>query len=276
VNIDENKGITFGGTLSAKEFIRYNFYHSKKFIILYFWLILLMSLGFLGIKFSGQGIALTLIGSLITVVIGIPIFCIVIYFRARKEFNSDQLIKSEIQYVANDDGINQKRGKSNSYFEWNDIISSYEDKELFRLYVSKNKAIIIPKRYFSSEEDLLLFKRLITKHLNLKKANSKRNKLIKMITSITLVAMVLSSFLFPQLLIRSHLLLTGDFSEGFTIKIKNTEEQHHNYEGTIYYIEGWSRECFAGIPCNYVVVKKHPLGFHTIVASGITGSWKNE
>ncbi|WP_083270565.1 YcxB family protein [Bacillus marinisedimentorum] len=53
--------------------------------------------------------------------------------------------------------------------EWGDISVAKEDKDMFRLYVSKNKAIILLKRFFDSNDQKNVFKTLIKKNLESKK-----------------------------------------------------------------------------------------------------------
>jgi YcxB-like protein len=71
------------------------------------------------------------------------------------------LIKNEFTYTFSENGINQKRGRSITYIEWNNIISIREYPPMFLIYVSINKAIVIPKRFFETNEEIKLFKKII-------------------------------------------------------------------------------------------------------------------
>ena len=94
-------------------------------------------------------------------------------FRIRREYKSDRLIKNEIRYMITNDGINQQVKSSNSHLEWNDFIATFEHKDMFRLYISKHKAIVLPKRYFSSNEDRIYFKHIVEKNMPSKKVKWK-------------------------------------------------------------------------------------------------------
>lgn len=70
-------------------------------------------------------------------------------------------MKQEIRYVANKDGLTQTKGVSKVHYEWDDLISAYEYKDLFRVHVSKFLAIVLPKRFFKNDDDISEFRRLI-------------------------------------------------------------------------------------------------------------------
>lgn len=70
-------------------------------------------------------------------------------------------MRSEITYIFGDDGIHQKRINSNSYYDWDDIRSIYEYRDMYLLYVSKYNAIILPKRFFETENKRDLFKKVV-------------------------------------------------------------------------------------------------------------------
>ncbi|WP_399207852.1 YcxB family protein [Sutcliffiella rhizosphaerae] len=69
-------------------------------------------------------------------------------------------------YTFNDDSIIQKRGKSRNFIEWSEILVVHERKEMFQLYISKNKAILLNKGFFSSLNDKTQFKKIMTEHIN--------------------------------------------------------------------------------------------------------------
>ncbi|WP_369414031.1 YcxB family protein [Gracilibacillus salinarum] len=75
-------------------------------------------------------------------------------------------------YTINNNGINQQVGRSNVFINWNDIVKGYEHKEMFCLYISSSKAILLPKRYFASNDDKLVFKKLVRQNTNKVKLKS--------------------------------------------------------------------------------------------------------
>ncbi|MEH7388594.1 YcxB family protein, partial [Bacillus sp. JJ1521] len=90
-----------------------------------------------------------------------------------KAFKNDPLIKNEITYEINDKGISQKLSGAIAKIEWKDILLAIEEKDMFRLYVSKNKAIILPFGFFNSTEEINILKRLIRGNMKAKKVKLK-------------------------------------------------------------------------------------------------------
>jgi hypothetical protein len=158
------------GTLTYNDYKKHNSYHIKKMVIGYFFFafFILICMGLL--RVSGP---LYLIIPFISVIAGIIagsitlLLAIGIRIRGRKEFKSDTLITNEIKYTINNNGINQEiNSKSNAFIKWEEILKGYEHGNMLRLYISRNKAIILPKRFFRSNDDLITFKKIIRNNLN--------------------------------------------------------------------------------------------------------------
>lgn len=96
-----------------------------------------------------------------------------IFLRIRKEYNSDRMIKSELSYTINKEGIKQKIRRSTTYYEWEDIFKVCEKRDMFLVYVSRNKAILLPKRYFNLDDEIVTFKNLVRDRLTEKKIKIK-------------------------------------------------------------------------------------------------------
>ncbi|MGD6993905.1 YcxB family protein [Sutcliffiella horikoshii] len=83
---------------------------------------------------------------------------VVINFRSVKEYKSDKLMQNEVFLTISEDGIEQKRRKAEAFWEWDDILSIHEQKEMFLFYVSKNKAVLLPKSFMVNHEMIKLRK----------------------------------------------------------------------------------------------------------------------
>ncbi|WP_404460582.1 YcxB family protein [Sutcliffiella horikoshii] len=83
---------------------------------------------------------------------------IVINFRSAKEYKSDKLMQNEVFLTISEDGIQQKRRKAEAFWEWDDILSIHEQKDMFLFYVSKNKAVLLPKSFMVNHEMIKLRK----------------------------------------------------------------------------------------------------------------------
>ncbi|WP_066190353.1 YcxB family protein [Gracilibacillus timonensis] len=173
--MSEYQEIHASGTITYNEFQKYNSYHSKKTVIAIS-LFSFFSIVLLGIIIADGSyfilVPFSIILASIVAVISILILVTAFRIRARREYNSDFLMTKEITYTINDNGITQQiTKKSHNFIEWNYIVKGYEDDDMFRLYVSRNKAIVLPKRFFTSENDLTIFKKIISKNINKMKLN---------------------------------------------------------------------------------------------------------
>ncbi len=98
---------------------------------------------------------------------------VVLRWRGIKEFKSDQLMKRDYTYHFDENGITQFRGRSTSYFEWTDILKVQGQKRIFLIYLSKNKAIPLPERFFKSQVDIDSFKKVVTENMDSKNIHFK-------------------------------------------------------------------------------------------------------
>ncbi len=166
----EQNDVYIKGTITYEDFKKYNLYHTKKGRSGFFIFGVLFSL-FLVLYNIDELLFLILplfmIFSIIVTGLATLIITTAVRIRARREFNSDPFIKSEIRYIINENGITQQISKRvNNYLEWDYILKGYELDDMFLIYVSKNKAIIIPKRFFASNDDLHALKKIISRNTN--------------------------------------------------------------------------------------------------------------
>lgn len=169
---DKQIEVTATGTLTFKDYLKHNQYHQRKIVIGYFITALLVLTYMCTRLFSGDWILIVPISFIIALIISgffTLILIIGLRIRIRREYNSDQLIKSELTYIFDHIGITQKVRRSTSSLDWNDILVAHEHYEMFRLYISKNKAFLIPKRFFETKKDIILFKKLIVNNMNANK-----------------------------------------------------------------------------------------------------------
>ncbi|MYL22049.1 hypothetical protein GLW04_19425 [Halobacillus litoralis] len=170
--VPNEKEVLAKGNLTFEDYKKHNLHHHKKMMIGYFIFVFLVGLWLSSLFITGGLVAViplylffsTLIACFFTLVLAG-----LLHLRVRKEYSSDQLLQNELRYIINEDGINSKVRKSNTYFEWNDFIAVLEHEDMFRLYTSKNKGLVIPKRYFSTKEDIIFFKKLVTRNMDSKK-----------------------------------------------------------------------------------------------------------
>ncbi|WP_211655444.1 YcxB family protein [Planococcus alpniumensis] len=162
--MQSNSELLFRGTLNLKDFQKYQFYHTRKFFLLYFWfMVFIASFGMT--LFDPATWLLNVLLSLFMSVLAMGLLILLVRFRSKREFISDSLIQQEIQYQLTEDGISQTTKNTNVLFEWKSIRSAHKNKKIYRLYVSKNKAVIIHENYFSSKEDEKRFEEIVSSHI---------------------------------------------------------------------------------------------------------------
>ncbi|WP_392389068.1 YcxB family protein [Gracilibacillus massiliensis] len=149
-------------------------YHQRRLLIGFFFITFLLEICFCLLVKQIQNLPLVFYISISLFASGL--FTILLYKtiqkRSYREFYSDHLATKEIRYTINSQGINYQSGRSHVYIEWENIIKGYEHNDMFCLYISNMKAILLPKRYFESNDDISSFKKLISENsnkINLKK-----------------------------------------------------------------------------------------------------------
>jgi hypothetical protein len=183
IDLGAKRELSVSGTLTSKEYKKFSSFHTGKWIIWFVistYILFFSLLSYLlynpGDIFNfGEMASLLFVSSTLSVLISLLFFLYakgVIRIKAGREYKSDHLIKNEITYTFSEDGINQKRGRSINYIEWNQIVSIKEYPPMFLIYVSKNKAMVVPKRFFECDEERKLFKKIIKENVT-----SEKNKI---------------------------------------------------------------------------------------------------
>jgi hypothetical protein len=85
--------------------------------------------------------------------------------KSKKAFVTDNLIQEPQRYSISDEGIQYSSESGDGQIKWEDIYKIGETNNLFVFFVSSNRALIIPKRFFQSEQDKLSFKDLGRKYM---------------------------------------------------------------------------------------------------------------
>ncbi|WP_456275110.1 DUF4870 domain-containing protein [Bacillus sp. AK128] len=188
MNRSTDENITFKGTLTFKDFKKYNMFHVRKAMLSMFILSFLLSFLLLS-AFIYEDITLTvLINSFIIGVFGLLFLFSLNHFQTRKLFYSESFLKLQQVYTVNKEGMILETERSKTYYRWSDVTKSYELEEMFLLYVSKAKAMVIPKTYFFTESDIDTFRSFIKIELNDHKTLMRNEKINKNLTEKILAA----------------------------------------------------------------------------------------
>lgn len=171
--MNNKETVTFKFSLTEKDYTRIFLYMRMKhaikvlisgFLILMIYLFTLTDLSLLN-NF--------VISALCVLLIVVPLSYFVVSYKAKKEFRSNPGLREELTVEANDLGINLFASDEHSYRDWDQIYSVREIKKDFIVYFSKSLATSLPKNYFVSENDISLFKELVSRHLSSDRAHFK-------------------------------------------------------------------------------------------------------
>lgn len=166
--MENQKSVTVSGTITLDEFKKYQTYHLRRVNLTFFFgLLVLFTLMFVTVIDAIWFVSIWFAALFALIPSGLFLLFVKMFnrVRARREFSSDHLAQNEITYTFNEEGVHQKVRRSDTYFEWSDFSSFREYPELFLMYVSKRKAILLPKRFFEDREEEEQFKRIVNDHL---------------------------------------------------------------------------------------------------------------
>ncbi|WP_404429597.1 YcxB family protein [Sutcliffiella horikoshii] len=148
----ENNEIKVSGLISEEAMKEYMVFHSNKTRIWYVILSVLLYFVLIRIAIPDVSIIFMVVASLF---MGTIVWFMIPKMYSKKgikEYRSDQLMQQEVFYTINAEGIHQKVSRTEMLTRWEDILSIHETKNLFLIYISKNKAIVIPQIFLLKSE----------------------------------------------------------------------------------------------------------------------------
>lgn len=170
--LDNKIILEFTGTFS--ELKKYSFYVLRKKILYGFiGMFIFYTLLDMGLS-QRMCTSKDLLRSLIVSIFLVSVFCISMYIRIWKAYFKDPLLKLKKTYTLSNHGINITTSQSEMAVSWEEIIKIKELNDMFIFYVTSCIGIMLPKKYFKSQDEINLFKALIQKE-----AKTKNIKLLK-------------------------------------------------------------------------------------------------
>ncbi|MFL2116609.1 YcxB family protein [Marinilactibacillus psychrotolerans] len=168
---EENKQIVFTGALSLADTYkstRYQLIIRRKYPMIYI-SIMTFSMSFLlyyAFKDESTSQQKAIIMTAASVAIGLIGGLTILYFLIKKRtatfYKLDPAISKEAVYIANDHGIKiEMINEVVRWYEWKDLLNSYEFKDMFLIYVNSISVIYIPKSFFKTQEDINEFSTLL-------------------------------------------------------------------------------------------------------------------
>lgn len=167
--MNQGEELSLSGTLTLDDFIKYNYYHLNKTLKLYYIFCFIVLFLVFQIPMSGNWLPIVIWAGFPSLLLSSLLYYAVKKMKrhqAIKEYRSDQLIKKSITYRFSEEEVIQVVRKSKNHFEWNDFLKAQEHVDMFLLYLSKNKAIVLPKRFFDSRNQLEHFRVIVLKNID--------------------------------------------------------------------------------------------------------------
>ncbi|RKD69618.1 YcxB-like protein [Sinobaca qinghaiensis] len=156
------------GRLTKKDFITFIFLNRRKELAIQFLLLwatvyffLYVVNGYLSLEFET---GLVLFFSVVIVGTVFSISMMALYFQAGKKYKGDAASEKLHTYSITTSKIIQYREGEHNEYSWEDVYKVVRTWDMFLLYISTNKAIILPFHFFESEKDIQEVKTMIDYH----------------------------------------------------------------------------------------------------------------
>jgi hypothetical protein len=145
--------------LSFKDYLDFNYHFVRNRTIITpiaAIIILTVIISIMGIAQLGSGWASVFSNRLLVyyvILLLIPfVSLLTLRFAAKKQYESNKLMKSETEIVMNETGVSQSNKFGNTSVGWADLHKIEEVKNAFYIYIAKRQAFILPKRILENDE----------------------------------------------------------------------------------------------------------------------------
>lgn len=173
-NLVSEEGVVARGYITLEDYKAYTNLHHKP-IVIGFFVLMVIVLIFLSytiptsVQFSFSWILWYLLVPFLIVLIATGAVVSILRRQALREYKSNVVFKREQTTLFRDKNILQIGTESVLTRNWNDILKVREYRGMLLVYLEKRVAIIIPFRFFETEEELQKAKELIRKHIDVEK-----------------------------------------------------------------------------------------------------------
>lgn len=158
--MNKNESVSFGVQLKEKEYSYFSLYSKYKIIIVMLICIWIISMVYFSILTEIPFVATILLSAGITLLVFLPLLFFLVVHQAKNNYKKDPALKENSGVEISNQGITLTTSDKDVLAEWKYFYSIKELKNLFILYYSSSKAIVLPKRVFHSKDDIELFKKL--------------------------------------------------------------------------------------------------------------------
>ncbi|SFM10821.1 YcxB family protein [Salibacterium qingdaonense] len=78
----------------------------------------------------------------------------IIKYKFKKQNQRNSMMEDGVTYIFQQDGFHEKRTKEQAFMEWHRLHGVRERRDFFQLYLTKERAVVVPKHFFKGETDI--------------------------------------------------------------------------------------------------------------------------
>ncbi|MES9776452.1 YcxB family protein [Bacillus velezensis] len=167
-----NENIYLAGCLTFADVRKHFAYHQGKSAAVCFLIMLLASaicFEMNGPVTGGTWGVRALLNFLAAVILSLAVTVIataISFFRLYRTYKTNPRLKSARSITIHQLGISQKQKNASTLFEWDELLSAREHKDMFRLQTSGYGTLLLPKRLFYSQKDIAVFRQMLRENVN--------------------------------------------------------------------------------------------------------------
>lgn len=94
----------------------------------------------------------------------------------KKQFHTNKLLQQEVEYIFSENGLHRKSESIDCTYKWDDIYKIIERENMLIIYESSNSVLILPKRFFNNDKELIRVRELIKENMSENKYEMINNK----------------------------------------------------------------------------------------------------
>ncbi|WP_026702126.1 YcxB family protein [Salibacterium aidingense] len=156
----ETNEFSIQGRFTLEDVVAHHMYHRRNFfntsfLFMFVLLFLLFSDG------MEQGFGLSVLSALLSAGVVRILGKHIIKRSITKKLQKESFTEEEVTFTFSPAGVQQRQEHHDDFVKWRQMRRIYEQPELFQLYLTNQKTMVLPKHFYHSEEDIRRFKQLL-------------------------------------------------------------------------------------------------------------------
>jgi hypothetical protein len=155
--------IQLRGTLTLADLARFQYFHVLRRTWPALILILLIGVAILTLILAvpNPNVIKNAVPLLTLFVIWLALLAVTPYWNARRQFARQQYLRDPVIQTFSEDGIKSTGPSVSSELKWTVMQAIRETKSQFLLYYAPNQALLVPKRFFTSDAELAAWQEIV-------------------------------------------------------------------------------------------------------------------